>query len=521
MLADGIRAGPVFTFQQEERILARTLVRAGKSPLTPLTPEQALTTNRGGVFGTNPGNMMFYSAMWRILSVPGDELVPDGYACERPNSARLAARINDEFDRVVIPLANAFRPTFVSQLRHMSDVIEKLTIPVSVVGVGAQSTLEGDVETLSADERAVVKRFVSATLDRSPSIGVRGDFTAGFLADLGFSSDKVEVIGCPSMFGLGMLPPTKRKVERLDASSEIAINYTPSVPHVGRMVNENAERYPKSVVIPQTVYAYSLMVWGEPYPVKMRPELPEHLDHPLYKQGRMRAFLDASTWIDYLRGRDFIFGTRIHGNVAGVLSGTPSVLVAHDSRTLELAQYHGIPYITKDRLADGVDAQELYESADFDRMAAVQPEVFDRFTRFLDRNDVPNIFQPGKENPEYDRQLAATRFPPPITPLTTEGEEGRKNVAQRLAWLRQGFELDRHRGKYAHVRPFPGTSTAPDAADLFDRTKELERQVDALRKDLTETRAQLTAAAAPRTSEPVLGRALRSVARRIRVRTSR
>jgi hypothetical protein len=499
--------------------LARTLVRAGKSPLTPLSAEQSLTTNRGGVFGTNPGNMMFYSAMWRILSVPGDELVPDGYACERPNSARLAARINAEFDRLVIPLANAFRPTFMSQLQHMSDVIEKLTIPVSVVGVGAQSTLEGDAEFLSDDDKAVVKRFVSATLDRSPSIGVRGEYTEGVLARLGFTSEHVEVVGCPSMFGKGMLPPMKRKVERLDASSDIVINYTPSVAHVGRMVNENAERYPKSVVIPQTVYAYSLMVWGEQYPVQMRHELPEHLDHPLYKQGRMRGFLDARTWIEYLSGMDFVFGTRIHGNVAGVLAGTPSVVVAHDSRTLELARYHGIPHITKHRLIDGVDAQELYESADFDQLARVQPEVFERFRRFMDRNQIPNIFQPGKENPEFDRALADTPLPPPVTPLTADGEEGRRNVAERLAWLRQGFDLDRHRGKYAHLRPFPGSTPAPDVTALFHRTKVLEQQVAALRGELKQTRALVEAAA--QKPEPVIQRALRRVARLLRIRPGR
>jgi polysaccharide pyruvyl transferase WcaK-like protein len=46
----------------------------------------------------------------------------------------------------------------------------------------------------------------------------------------------------------------------------------------------------------------------------------------------------------FMAQQHFAFGTRIHGNVAGVLAGTPSVVLANDSRTVELSEYHGIPY---------------------------------------------------------------------------------------------------------------------------------------------------------------------------------
>jgi polysaccharide pyruvyl transferase WcaK-like protein len=45
-----------------------------------------------------------------------------------------------------------------------------------------------------------------------------------------------------------------------------------------------------------------------------------------------------------MRETDFVFGSRIHGSIAAVLSGTPSYLLAHDARTLELARYFDLPH---------------------------------------------------------------------------------------------------------------------------------------------------------------------------------
>lgn len=43
---------------------------------------------------------------------------------------------------------------------------------------------------------------------------------------------------------------------------------------------------------------------------------------------------------------DFIIGTRIHGCIMGLICNKPSLLIAIDSRTLELAEELNIPYIT-------------------------------------------------------------------------------------------------------------------------------------------------------------------------------
>ena len=58
---------------------------------------------------------------------------------------------------------------------------------------------------------------------------------------------------------------------------------------------------------------------------------------------------------------DMVVGPRFHGIMAAVAAGTPGVLVAHDSRTKELAEACGIPHVTH---RDPVDAASLIRAFD-------------------------------------------------------------------------------------------------------------------------------------------------------------
>lgn len=180
----------------------RLLLRSGKSPYDVVPVEEALEQD---VIATNSGNLIFSDATHKILETPRTEVVSNGIRTD----VSAAGRINEEFDAFVIPLANAFRPSFEAQLKRLTRLIEKLRIPVVVVGVGAQAGLGYNAARLKGIEPAV-RAFVSAVLDRSASIGVRGEFTEKYLNDLGFRD--VEVIGCPSLFLYGKeLTVTKKE----------------------------------------------------------------------------------------------------------------------------------------------------------------------------------------------------------------------------------------------------------------------------------------------------------------------
>src|SRR4029079_3399401 len=141
----------------------------------------------------NSGNLLFLETAWKILSAKGTEITAD-----RLSAHRLGAdRINERFDAYVIPLANAFRRSYMDSLIRLTRVIERLTIPVTVLGVGVQFARSQEPRAVRPFDDAV-KAFARAVLDRSPSIGVRGETTQTYLRELGFRD--VEVIGCPSMF---------------------------------------------------------------------------------------------------------------------------------------------------------------------------------------------------------------------------------------------------------------------------------------------------------------------------------
>ena len=132
-----------------------------------------------------------------------------------------AARINARADHVVIPLANAFRPSYAENLDRMSETIERLRVPVTILGVGAQLRLDGKVDRLNGMKDSVV-RFVRAVLDRSPSIGVRGEFTEQYLKGLGFSD--VEVSAAPRSSSAVRTCSVEKRVAALLARSRISLN---------------------------------------------------------------------------------------------------------------------------------------------------------------------------------------------------------------------------------------------------------------------------------------------------------
>ena len=115
----------------------RILIRAGRPPHQPVPLEAAHAYRGVGTISTNPGNLLFQDAVYRTLATPDTHLVVDSLSTERRGMTRAhIARINDEFDVFVVPLANAFRDDFVQPLRRLTDVIEQLNIPVVVTGVG-------------------------------------------------------------------------------------------------------------------------------------------------------------------------------------------------------------------------------------------------------------------------------------------------------------------------------------------------------------------------------------------------
>jgi polysaccharide pyruvyl transferase len=435
--------------------MMRILLRAPKDPFEVVSPRATLL---GNYIAENSGNLLFLEAAYRILAADGVEIVPDRLHID----PRSADRINERYDAYVIPLANAFRPSFAPALSRMTALIQRLRIPVVVLGVGAQGTVGYDWERLRSIE-STVKGFASAALDRGPSIGVRGAFTQRYLNHLGFRD--VDVIGCPSMFAYGPGLQVRRKRPSLDKDARVAITISPYVRAMGDVAAFHHARYPNLRYIAQDLATLAALVWRSA-PPKSSPDdkLPIHPEHPMFLENKVRFFVDPWPWLSYLRDFDFAFGTRIHGSIAALLAGTPAYVFAHDSRTRELAEYHAIPHRLMSAVTPTTDAAALYEEADYTPFNAAQPERFSVFAAFLERHGLGHVLAAGSERPTFDARIAATQFPGPVDAAGVRRENQLYVRAGRLAYAAKQRIRTRTRGfRQARRRPRPVAASDPDS----------------------------------------------------------
>ena len=414
--------------------MSRILLRAGRSPLDALDATASIDYVPGGTFAGNIGNLMFSGAVHRILSTNDADVVSNAYLGERRGVTQAYLdRVNADFDHFVIPLANAFRPGFTDTLKRLTRTIEGLRIPATVVGVGVGGTvssLAGECGTASGELKRLVRRFMDAVLDRSARVGVRGDQTRQFLRGLGYGDEHVQVIGCPSLFRYGANLRVSKPSARLTTDDPIAINITPSVEEMHECSARHASIYRRLVYIPQDIATLRVLLSGT-NPKRFDPKMPTYTGHPFYRDNRMISFTDSPSWIAFMRTLRFCFGTRVHGNFAAIVAGTPAVVLVHDKRTLELVEYFDLPYRYAWE-ATHLDAADLYEDADFTRLNSGHADRFRTFLAFLRENGLETIFDPGKENPDYDRHLAAV---PPVLPLRPK--DGARRPAGPTEWIRR------------------------------------------------------------------------------------
>ncbi|SBT39147.1 polysaccharide pyruvyl transferase family protein [Micromonospora narathiwatensis] len=402
----------------------RILLRARKGPFDVLTAEE--TYERDWI-GKNTGNLVFSHAAHKLLATSAAEITPSRFRAD----PREADEINEKYDVFVIPLANAFRRDYTDQLAAMTRLIERLKIPVVVLGVGAQTDVDGDREFLRPIDETV-SRFCRAVLDRSHSIGVRGEITEDYLRTLGFSA--VEQIGCPSMFLHGDSLRVEKTKASLGVEDRLAFVISPYVRALSPLVRHHHRRYPNVRYVAQDLYTLGTLLYGDaPHLRGKTNDMPIHTSHPFFVEDKVRMFMDPWPWMEYLAGFDFAFGTRIHGTITALISGTPGYLLAHDSRTLELARYFDIPHRPLRDAPDDIDAAQLYAEADYTALNDGHKERFSRFTGFLARHDLGLSFADGDSATRFDQRVRDIVYPPAVRPASACTSE---ELLTRLEFVR-------------------------------------------------------------------------------------
>lgn len=385
--------------------MTKILIRAGRAPHDLFSGYDTLERNP---IGNNNGNLLFSHAVHKLLSSDGVSVDAHGLSF----NAKQAPVANEKYDAFVLPLANAFRPSFEGSLKALTYFIEKLKIPTIMLSGGAQSGPDGTFSNL-LPMKDTVTRFCRAVLKTSSAITVRGEKTAEYIRSLGFN--EVQAIGCPSM----TLRGPNHRIERPTNVQSLAYNIESSKDICAAVVDD-AEKHYQSVYYPQDIATLEMMLWGvNRYSVKRDARLPLRSSHDEFASMRAEYHIEPYAWMASVRRRDFSFGPRIHGNVIAINSGTPAVVLAHDSRTEELADYHGIPYFRPSELSELKSVDQVLERADYRKFNDGQAERVKKVINFLHENGLKTIYDADQSAAlqSYEEAVADLEAVPPVTAI--------------------------------------------------------------------------------------------------------
>lgn len=369
----------------EEDVLSRMLLMG--APYEVVGHANRSLTECFQATGYNSGNLLIGNGLVKQLSY--DRLVP--------YSASMSPEYIDEhFDRVVIPAANFLFPGF--DLSPLSDVLEKVKLPVFMVGLGAQLPSEGS-ELRNIPEGTW--RLVRIASERSHSIGVRGYFTADQLVKNGVKN--VSVTGCPSLYT--SLAPSIRIARPDKVDGNVVFNGSRNV--VGHSRDKEAAIRVERLLLNMAIDTRSPFVFqneapemelstGEdPVPhLETLKSLGKFFDRdPMelaaYYRDYGKLFFSVDQWFEWVSQFSLSIGTRFHGNMAALQSGVPAIVLVHDSRTKELCEFACIPHVMVGDVTE-LDLQKLYEAADFDVFEERYNSLYRKYFGFLRDNGIPN-----------------------------------------------------------------------------------------------------------------------------------
>lgn len=389
------------------------------------SPEELLS-----VLGANSGNLIFQYAAARIIDAPqvhfglSDTAYSDRHAI-------------DTAQALVFPAANHLRAG--ADWSGLNRFLEDANKPLIVLGLGAQASGQSSPQsgekidpqtgaptdhTSPADPKTLItaltdtpslRRMLDIFRERALFVSVRGAFSAQVCAGLGLPD--VVPLGCPSALlnpnpGLGRALSAQFDALRQMPHPQIAITAAAPFEVAHDIPRRTLERrlfgwtqqhgglYVQQSGGPAAMHAAS----GQWHRISdtdrasiawvLDPEAsPDAATNPAAVWAHLRAhgrfYLSAAAWIAAMGTRDVVLGSRAHGTMAALAAGTPGVLIAHDSRTSELAQTMHLPRIdaraaTQARTVAEAMGHVQFDGAAFDlwrqQTAATLTAAFDRLS---------------------------------------------------------------------------------------------------------------------------------------------
>ncbi len=251
---------------------------------------------------------------------------------------------------------------------QMNRFKESVYVPISV-GLQAKDT---SVDFKLSDS---AKKVLNMIGERAV-IGCRGEYTASVLEKNNIRN--IEVIGCPSVFingekGYSISNDIKDPVDIL---CNFRTFFGPLSRKEKHFLSYCATR--NYDFTEQTQYPFTIenTVFDEKYFNYVNKWL----------KRKTFLFFDADEWSSFAARHDFCMGSRFHGNVAAVWNNIPALFMPIDSRTREMVEYFGFPYIEMEDFDWEKPIEYYIEKADYSEFNRSYGEKYNRFVSFLKKN---------------------------------------------------------------------------------------------------------------------------------------
>lgn len=291
---------------------------------------------------------------------------------------QLADEINEGYSHLLFVMQDFIRASFhVLPFDRLTRFLEKIKIPVVPLSLGANALGDYDLglaRLLSADQ----KRFFAVVSEKSKAIGVRGNYSAEVLNELGIKNARA--IGCPSYFSNGPTRVLSKKAWDPGKVITTAAFFNYDLPDTTHLLQD--ELYFINLLYLDLALGPNANVTGRIF----NPDDISASFHMLAKAraGRLKFFSDYNQWADFLKGGDFCFtiGQRLHSAIFSMNCGIPAVVTSPDTRSRETCEYLGIPHDPS--IHSRSDVRSVFEDLDVEATNASYPLLYEQFRAYLD-----------------------------------------------------------------------------------------------------------------------------------------
>jgi hypothetical protein len=306
----------------------------------------------------NPGNLIHSESPFEVIehcktrSAKANLL----HLVKEKGLAAACKLIDESFDCVVISMANDVRINWGTESHQVyADVIKTIKIPSIILGLGLQDSAES---TFSKQDqiKPQLLAFLNACNNHSAVFGTRGLESEHLLHKLGFT--RATALGCPSMF--------RNPSEVINSFRRLLQNERPRLIGGSGYIHLRKRHHflEKALSIYKSAscsYIFQNDLWSffgtdldvlagvayDPYTCKIRVD--ESFANRIKKLigdtvfSEFRFFWNSASWYSYASAMDLFIGDRLHGCIASMTAGVPSILLYQDERVKELADFFKIP----------------------------------------------------------------------------------------------------------------------------------------------------------------------------------